>query len=195
MAADLSLPNRRLADVRAVLAQVPKPQIARLKVLSMGSSEAGKSCLIKRYCEERFIPKYIQTIGIDYGVKRVAVDGRDVRVNFWDLAGSGEYFEIRNEFYKDAQAALLVYDVTNPRTFAQLEQWLSEAQRYGAKDLVVMVCANKIDLAAKRAVSEADGRKWAAAKGYAYWETSASTGQNVNAMFEQMFRDAALLRM
>ena len=65
----------------------------RIKVLSMGSAGTGKSCLIKRYCEERFVSKYIATIGVDYGVKPVKVDQADVRVNFWDLSGHKEFFE------------------------------------------------------------------------------------------------------
>ena len=75
--------------------------INRIKVLSMGSGGCGKSCLIKRFCEERFVSKYIATIGVDYGVKPIKLDGMDVRVNFWDLSGHQEFFEIRNEFYKD----------------------------------------------------------------------------------------------
>jgi DnaJ family protein C protein 27 len=59
----------------------------RIKVLSLGSCGSGKSCLIKRYCEERFVSKYITTIGVDYGVKPVQIDGCEVRVNFWDLSG------------------------------------------------------------------------------------------------------------
>ena len=65
----------------------------------------GKSCLIKRYCEEKFITKYISTIGIDFGVKAVEIDGEEVRVNFWDLSGHPEFFEVRNEFYKDTQVS------------------------------------------------------------------------------------------
>ena len=65
----------------------------RIKVLSMGSAGTGKSCLIKRYCEERFVSKYIATIGVDYGVKPVKVDQVDIRVNFWDLSGHKEFFE------------------------------------------------------------------------------------------------------
>ena len=65
----------------------------RIKVLSMGSAGTGKSCLIKRYCEERFVSKYIATIGVDYGVKPVKVDQQDIRVNFWDLSGHKEFFE------------------------------------------------------------------------------------------------------
>lgn len=176
-----------------ILAKMPRPAFTRMKIISMGDEGVGKSCIIKRFCEERFIPKYITTIGIDYGVKRVTVDGTEVRVNFWDLAGGQEFFDIRNEFYKDAQGAILVYDVTNARSFAQLELWLQESKKFGAKDLVVAVCANKVDLP-KRVVSEAEGRKWATSKGFAYFEMSASTGLNIVAMFEQLLNDTYMLR-
>jgi small GTP-binding protein len=73
-------PAKRLAPV---VASAP----VRIKVISMGSGAAGKSCLIKRFCEDRFVSKYIATIGVDYGVKPVTVDDMDMRVNFWDLSG------------------------------------------------------------------------------------------------------------
>jgi DnaJ family protein C protein 27 len=192
---------RRLPqDAKAVVAAIAPPPQQRLKIISMGDEQSGKSCLIKRYCEERFIPKYIATIGIDYGVKSVAVDGfGSIRVNFWDLAGARDFLEIRNEFYKDSQGAILVYDVTNPASFAALDGWLAEAKQFGAKDLVGVVCANKVDLVAagggkKRAVSEQDGRRWATAKGFAYYETSAQSGQNVKEMLMQLFQDTMMLR-
>lgn len=185
---------RKLGSVKEVIASVPKPNSYRLKVISMGSDAVGKSCLIKRYCEERFVPKYLATIGIDYGVKRIMLEGNEIRVNFWDLSGAGEFFETRTEFYKDAQAAILVFDVTNPRSFYQLDSWVSEANKFGAKDLIVAVCANKVDLP-KRQVPESDGRKWALSKGYMYFETSAQSGQNVNEMFLQLFADTFALKM
>lgn len=61
--------------------------VARIKILTVGSGGTGKSCLVKRFCEERFVAKYIATIGVDYGVKPCEVDGGTVRVNFWDLSG------------------------------------------------------------------------------------------------------------
>jgi DnaJ family protein C protein 27 len=153
----------------------------------MGSEGVGKSCLIKRYCEERFVPKYLTTIGIDYGVKPVVVNGCDVRVNFWDMSGSPDFLEVRNEFYRDAQGAILVFDVTNSRSFAQLEHWHAEAVAHGAKDLCVAVCANKCDQA-KRIVTEAEAQRWAKAKGFAYFETSAQSGHNVAQALESVFQ-------
>ena len=91
--------------------------LRRLKIISMGDKTVGKSCLIKRYCEEKFVAKYVTTIGIDYGVKPVVIGGQNVRINFWDVAGGDEYVEIRNEFYRDVQGAILVYDVTSRSSF------------------------------------------------------------------------------
>lgn len=138
----------------------PALDFPRLKILAAGSSGSGKSCLIKRFCEGRFVPKYIPTIGIDYGVKKVEVKpalvsqhkqkmssgGNSatassssslllstltaVRVNFWDVAGGAESVHIRNEFYAPAQGVLLVYDARDRSSFQALDAWLSEIRTY-----------------------------------------------------------------
>jgi DnaJ family protein C protein 27 len=161
--------------------------VNRIKIISMGSGGCGKSCLIKRYCEDRFVTKYIATIGVDYGVKPVQVEGNDVRVNFWDFSGHQEFFEIRNEFYKDAQGCLLVFDVSNRDSFNECDSWLAEAAKYGANpgDIPIALCANKADK--KRVVSEEEGRSFAASRGLNYFEMSAQSGTNVNEMFEFLF--------
>ena len=160
----------------------------RIKILSLGSGGVGKSCLIKRYCEERFVSKYIATIGVDYGVKAVSIDGMDVKVNFWDLSGHPEFFEIRNEFYKDAQGIMLVYDVSARESFDDIEAWLQEAIKFGAapREIPVALCANKADK--KRMVSEEEGRQLASSKGMSYFEMSACSGDNVNEMFDYLFQ-------
>jgi hypothetical protein len=86
------------------MAARPLLQPSRVKIISMGDERVGKSCLIKRFCEEKFVDKYVPTIGIDFGGKPVAVAGcGQVRVNFWDMAGGSEYYAVRSEFYADAQ--------------------------------------------------------------------------------------------
>jgi DnaJ family protein C protein 27 len=160
----------------------------RIKILSMGDAAVGKSCIIKRYCEERFVSKYISTIGIDYGVKPTTINQRDVRVNFWDMSGQDAFFEVRNEFYKDASGAVLVYDVSNRTSFDNLQTWLDEARKYGAgNDIPIFVLANKVDK--RRTVMEAEGVAFASANGLAHWETSASSGANCSDAFEGLFRE------
>mmetsp|Transcript_21583 Transcript_21583/g.37076 ORF Transcript_21583/g.37076 Transcript_21583/m.37076 type:complete len:184 (+) Transcript_21583:113-664(+) len=160
--------------------------VVRIKIISMGEGGCGKSCLIKRYCEEKFVAKYISTIGVDFGVKSIMLNNREIKVNFWDLAGHPEFFEVRNEFYKDAQGAVLVFDVCNKKSFDELDNWIKEATKFGATNVIFVVVGNKIDVK-KRAINEKEARAWAASRGYMYFETSASSGENVNMMFNSLF--------
>ena len=160
--------------------------LRRLKIISMGDKTVGKSCLIKRYCEEKFVAKYVTTIGIDYGVKPVVIGGQNVRINFWDVAGGDEYVEIRNEFYRDVQGAILVYDVTSRSSFNALDSWIEEATAHGAKEPIVTVVANKTDKK-PREVSEAEGRAWANHHGMLFAEASAKDGTGVHQLFEALF--------
>ena len=110
------------------MSKLKKP--LKIKIISIGNCEVGKSCIIKRYCEKRFVPKYLQTIGIDYGVTKVNVKDRDVKLNIFDMSGHLLFHEVRNEFYKDTQGAILVFDVTDKASFDALEDWLVEI-KYG----------------------------------------------------------------
>ncbi|KDO22856.1 hypothetical protein SPRG_11993, partial [Saprolegnia parasitica CBS 223.65] len=161
------------------------PPVLRIKVISMGDGGVGKSCVIKRYCEEKFVAKYISTIGIDYGVKPVRIGGAEVRVNFWDLSGQPEFLEVRNEFYKDTQGGILLFDVSSRRSFEGLDAWLKEAAKFGGGKFPCVVCGNKIDKI--RVVSEDEGMAWARARGYEYYETSAQTGANIADAFHSLF--------
>lgn len=69
------------------------------KIISVGNQEVGKSCLIKKYCEEKFVERYISTIGIDYGVKKLKIKGQPICINFFDMSGNDDYKFIRTEFY------------------------------------------------------------------------------------------------
>ncbi|XP_074066067.1 dnaJ homolog subfamily C member 27 isoform X3 [Macrotis lagotis] len=161
----------------------------RIKVISMGNAEVGKSCIIKRYCEKRFVPKYLATIGIDYGVTKIYIKDREIKVNIFDMAGHPFFYEVRNEFYKDTQGVILVYDVSQKDTFEALDGWLAEMKQelgpHGNMDNIIFtVCANKIDCAKHRCVDESEGRLWAESKGFLYFETSAQTGEGINEMFQ-----------
>lgn len=170
-----------------------KKKTIRVKLISMGNAETGKSCIIKRYCEKRFVGKYLATIGIDYGVTKVTVDGRDIKVNIFDMAGHPIFYEVRNEFYRDTQGALLVYDVCNRTSFESLEIWLKEMkQEIGdvkqMEKVFFCVCANKSDKSSHRVIDEMEGRLWADSKGYHYFETSAQSGHGVTEMFDKLFQ-------
>lgn len=172
--------------VRAAGRKSSKPKTFRIKVISMGDQAVGKSCLIKRFCEDKFVQKYIPTIGVDYGVKPLRLGEYELRVNFWDLAGPAEYCEVRNEFYKDAQGCLLVYDVTSRASFENLPAWLDEAREHKADNMVIFVAATKADNPTRK-VSEKEGRDWATSQGFQFFEVSSCSGQAVRPLFLSLF--------
>ncbi|XP_018120033.1 dnaJ homolog subfamily C member 27-B isoform X3 [Xenopus laevis] len=153
------------------------------------------SCIIKRYCEKRFVPKYQATIGIDYGVTKVQIKDREIKVNIFDMAGHPFFYEVRNEFYKDTQGVILVYDVGQKESFESLDAWLAEMkQELGPQinidnldNIVFAVCANKIDSTKHRCVDESEGRLWSESKGFLYFETSAQSGEGINEMFQAFY--------
>lgn len=167
---------------------IPTNDRISIKILSLGDSEAGKSCIIKRYCEGRFVSRYIPTIGVDYGVKTMTIQGRKVAVNFFDLSGLNEYSEIRQDFYKDSQGVIMAFDVRDKETFRNLAKWEREAKSLGL-DLTrtsVIICGNKTDLQG-RDVTAAEGAKYAASKGFQYFETSACSGAGVSEALDRLF--------
>jgi len=164
----------------------------RTKIISMGNAESGKSCIIKRFCEKRFVSKYLPTVGIDYGVTKADVKGKTLKVNIFDMSGNPFFYEVRNEFYRDTQAAILVYDVTNRTSFDSLDSWLSEmAQEMGRNQNIsntsFFLCANKVDLDKLRVVDSLEGQMWAEEKGFQYFEMSAASGQGIKELFDSIF--------
>lgn len=164
----------------------------RFKIISLGNVSVGKSCLIKRYCEKRFVSKYMATIGIDYGVTRLHIRNYDIRMNIFDFSGHPLFYEVRNEFYRDVQGILLVYDVTNRRSFDGLADWLGEMKKelnlhQGQKSpIVIIVVGNKNDL--KRSVDENEAKLWANVRGYPYFETSGSFSSTLSSSSSVFFQ-------
>eukprot|EP00092_Neocalanus_flemingeri_P013811 GFUD01014897.1.p1 GENE.GFUD01014897.1~~GFUD01014897.1.p1 ORF type:complete len:330 (+),score=92.81 GFUD01014897.1:146-1135(+) len=166
----------------------------RVRIVIAGTEAAGKSCIIKRYCEKRFVAKYLPTVGIDYGATRIFVDKREVSVHIFDTSGLPIFTEVRNEFYKDAHGLLLVMDVTKRESFDSLADWLQEIKvelvREGRQldNTVCFLAANKCDLGPdRREVDEMEAKLWAELHGFNFFETSASTGVGITDMFQAFF--------
>lgn len=155
---------------------MPENKAVCFKITSVGNSEVGKSCLIKRYCEGRFVKRYISTIGVDYGVKKLTVKDVPVSINFFDLSGNEEYKQIRTEFYEDSNGVMMVYDMDNKDSFASLIHWEEEMKRFGIdmSRIKIVVCGNKSDNAG-REVQIKDVIAWCKKRGWQHFETSANT--------------------
>ena len=122
-----------------------------MKIISIGNQEVGKSCLIKRYCEEKFVERYISTIGIDYGVKKLKIKGQQIAINFFDMSGNEDYKAIRTDFYEGSSGVLMVFDVDNRDSFNSLIHWEDEMKKNGidSNRVKIVVCGNKSDSKAR----------------------------------------------
>ena len=167
---------------------MPTANTVCFKITSVGNSEVGKSCLIKRYCEGRFVKRYISTIGVDYGVKKLTIKEQHISINFFDLSGNEEYKLIRTEFYEDSNGIVMVYDLDNRDSFQSLIHWEDEMKRHGVdmSRVKVVVCGNKSDTPG-REVNSKDVMAWCNKRGYKHFETSANSSSNVNEAFEELF--------
>lgn len=151
------------------------------KIVVVGDELVGKTSLIRRYCENKFSESRIATIGIDLQSKTIALENEEqVCLVIWDVAGQERFSSFRDQYYMGALAVALVYDVTEPDSFENLDTWLREASR-SASGAPIILIANKADL--DEAVSYEQAEAWAEENRFLFFPTSAKTGDNVEEMF------------
>lgn len=128
--------------------------LTTLKLLIIGESGVGKSSLLLRFVEDNFDPEQTLTIGVDFKTKKLTIDGNTVKLAIWDTAGQERFRTLTPSYYRDAQGAILVFDVNSYATFAKLEVWLSELDTYSTKsNIVKMIVGNKIDMVCNSTLS------------------------------------------
>ncbi|MHA1960679.1 MAG: GTP-binding protein [Candidatus Thorarchaeota archaeon] len=166
------------------------PADYRFKAVMLGDGAVGKTALTLRFTENHFSEDYKRTIGSDFAVKRIEVPDRDANVTLqvWDLAGQPRFEIVRQSFYRGARGGLLVFDVTRRRTFMNLDNWKEEAFTAIGGEIPLVIVANKVDLADSRVVSTEEGEKYAEENGHLYVESSAMTGENVEATYATLCR-------
>ncbi|XP_030362032.1 ras-related protein Rab-37 isoform X1 [Strigops habroptila] len=155
------------------------------KVMLLGDSGVGKTCFLLQFKDGAFLSgMFIATVGIDFRNKVVAVDGVKVKLQqIWDTAGQERFRSVTHAYYRDAQALLLLYDITSKMSFDNIRAWLTEIHEYAQKDVVIMLLGNKADVSSERAVRTEDGASLAREYGVPFMETSAKTGMNVELAF------------
>ncbi|MHA1304687.1 MAG: GTP-binding protein [Candidatus Heimdallarchaeaceae archaeon] len=167
------------------------------KITLLGDGAVGKTSLKRNYMGEDFINGYKMTIGADFAVKKLKLDGNDITLQIWDLAGQPRFDAVREAYYGGTKGALLVFDITRPDTYEILPKWLTElVKNNNNKKVPLILIGNKKDLRdeAIKTVPEEYAvdyaEKLSAWSGFdvTYVETSAKTGENV----EQAFYDLAI---
>ncbi|KAF4524590.1 hypothetical protein B566_EDAN008545 [Ephemera danica] len=163
--------------------------LTTLKILIIGESGVGKSSLLLRFTDDTFDINQAITIGVDYKVKVVNVDGNKVKLAIWDTAGQERFRTLTPSYYRDAQGAIIVYDVTKRSTFEKLETWLQELDSFSTKpDVVKMLVGNKIDKIDedRREVSREEAMRLARRHSTLFIESSAKNREGVQCAFEDL---------
>jgi len=159
--------------------------LTTLKILIIGQSSVGKSSLLLRFTDDVFDPDQPATIGVDFKVKTIDIDGNLVKLAIWDTAGQERFRTLTPSYYRGAQGAILVYDVSSRPSFEKLEPWLQELNTYSTKsNIVKMLVGNKIDKA--RDVTRDEGQQFARRHGMLFIEASAKSKQGVQTAFEEL---------
>ena len=169
-------------------AQRPEVGQVKIKLVLLGESAVGKTALALRFAEEQFnefqqFRETKPTIGVAFLTKTVSLDDTKVKFEIWDTAGQERFHSIAPMYYRGAQAAIVVYDITKEDTFERAKTWVRELQRQASSNVVIAVAGNKVDLAAKRIVSYAEASAYAEENSLLFMETSAKTGLNTDNIF------------
>ncbi|KAK9538837.1 hypothetical protein VZT92_003985 [Zoarces viviparus] len=160
--------------------------LTTLKLLIIGESGVGKSSLLLRFTEDTFDPDQSATIGVDFKVKTLSIDGNKAKLAIWDTAGQERFRTLTPSYYRGAQGVILVYDVTKRETFTKLENWLNELETYTTRnDIVKMLVGNKIDRD-DHEVDRNEGLKFARKHSMLFIEASAKTKDGVQCAFEEL---------
>lgn len=157
--------------------------IHTFKILTIGESGVGKTCILRRFVEDKFLKNHLATIGIDFKTKNIIVDGVQVKLKIWDTAGQERFRNITNQYYKGADGIILVYDVTDRTSFEKIREWMNQIKQNTTEDEIGLVLlGNKCD-ADLRDVSENDGIELGKELGIQYFESSAMNNINISESF------------
>lgn len=158
-------------------------RLAQFKLVLLGESAVGKSSLVLRFVKGQFHEFQESTIGAAFLTQTVVLDDTTVKFEIWDTAGQERYHSLAPMYYRGAQAAIVVYDITNADTFTRAKSWVRELQRQARPDIVIALAGNKSDLGARRTVEYEEANAYAEENGLLFLETSAKNANNVNEIF------------
>ena len=167
-----------------------------IKLILIGDSGVGKTCFLLRFADDNFTSSHISTIGtlhitlshlhfigIDFKIKTINIDGKNVKLQIWDTAGQERFRTITQTYYKGAMGIILAYDCTSEESFNNVRTWVRQIELHANSNVEKILIGNKCDLESKKLIDTATGQSLAEEFGMSFFETSARTGFNVNETF------------
>lgn len=154
------------------------------KVVLLGEGRVGKTCLVLRYVQNQFSDAQESTIQATYLEKKLNIFKKSIRLQIWDTAGQERFHALAPIYYRDANGALLVYDITDRDSFTKVRNWVKELRKIvDGEGIVLVIAGNKADLEKKRQVDPDEAQKYADSVGAIHMLVSAKSGNNVEAAF------------
>ena len=160
------------------------------KILLLGDSSVGKSCLLLRYCDEKFQDLHLATIGLDFRLKTIYLENKKkLKVQIWDTAGQDRFLAITKNYYRGVNGILLVFDVTSNSSFEHIKNWIEQIKEEANERIIIYLVGNKIDCSNNRVISNEEGKKLSNEFGLKYFETSAKNNENVESTFLELIKE------
>nr|CAH7720833.1 unnamed protein product [Callosobruchus chinensis] len=165
------------------------------KIVLIGDCGTGKTCVVQRFKNGTFIERHGNTIGVDFSMKTVIVDGKKVKVSIskrktfilqrWDTAGQERFRTITQSYYRSANGVIIVYDITKRSSFLSVTRWIEEVRRYSGNSVLIALVGNKADLETLREVEfeEAEAMCQYLPEVLFFLESSAKTNSNIEEAF------------
>ncbi|VDN50594.1 unnamed protein product [Dracunculus medinensis] len=157
-------------------------------VVLLGEGAVGKSSLMLRYVENKFNPRHVSTIQASFLCKKIIFNGKQLDLNIWDTAGQEKFHALGPIYYRDSQGALLIYDITDSKSFDKVKLWVKELQRMLGNSVVLVIVGNKTDLKRNRNVELRTAIDYAKSVGAEHFETSAKDNIGISQVFEHLIQ-------
>ena len=160
------------------------------KILLLGDSSVGKSCILLRYCDDTFQDVHLATIGLDFRLKTVNLEeNKKVKLQIWDTAGQDRFRAITKNYYRGSNGIILIFDVTDRASFEHIKNWIEQIKEEAQENIIIYLVGNKIDCKETRVVTTEEGKKIAEEFGLKYFETSAKTKENIDSTFLELVKE------
>lgn len=160
----------------------------QMKFIIIGDSGVGKTCFLMRFADDSFTTSHISTIGIDFKIKPMTIDGKTIRLQVWDTAGQDRFRTITQTYYKGAMGVILAYDCTDENSFNNVRNWIKQLEAHATPGVAKVLIGNKSDSPSKK-IDADRGKALADEFKMGFFETSAKNNINVKETFYYLARE------
>ena len=153
------------------------------KVVLVGDADTGKTCLLYRLIDDKFFTSYIATIGVDFRIRTIVLDGVRIKLHLYDISGQPRFRAIGTSYFRQATGIIIVYSATQEDTFNNIPNWLGEIERYAHRDVKLLLLGTKCDCTSRKVVEYTRAREFASERQIPFFEVSSKDGTNVELAF------------